>query len=66
MLFRFVLMAAALAGVAVTVMPALSGDAWWIRYLDFPRLQFFLAMLATVLLLLFLPGKSWTGWAARR
>ncbi len=63
MLLRFLLLAAALAGVAVTVMPALSGDTWWIRSLDFPRLQFLLAMLATVLLLLFLPGKGWAEWA---
>ncbi len=63
MLFRFLLWVAALAGVAVTVLPALSGDTWWIRALDFPRLQFLLAMLATALLLLFLPGKGWTGWA---
>jgi len=62
MLFRFLLWVAALAGVAVTVLPALSGDTWWIRALDFPRLQFLLAMLASVLLLLFLPGKGWTGW----
>ncbi len=63
-LSRVLLFATALAGVAVTIMPALSGDTWWIRYLDFPRLQFLLAMLAAaLLLLLFFPGKAWTEWA---
>lgn len=63
-LLRLLLVAAGFAGALVTVLPALSGDTWWLRYLDFPRLQFLAAMLAAALLLLFLPRKTWVGWTA--
>lgn len=61
---RWLLMLLALAGVVVTALPAFSGDTWWIRYLDFPRLEILIAMATVGLLLAVLPRRTWLGWAA--
>lgn len=45
------------AGAVVTVLPSMDSSAWWIRMLDFPRMQFLLALLATLVLLVALPGR---------
>lgn len=45
-ILRFVLLLVGLLGFAVAALPALAVDTWWIRFLDFPRLQFLLATLA--------------------
>ena len=52
---RWLLIVLAAAGVLVTCAPGLSGNTWWIRYLDFPRIEFFSAMLVVGFLLLVLP-----------
>lgn len=39
----------------MTGIPAASGDTWWIRYLDFPRLEFLIAILVVGVLLAALP-----------
>lgn len=54
----------ALAGVAVTVLPSVNGDMWWIRVLDFPRLEFLIAMAGVALLMALLPRRTWLSWAA--
>lgn len=61
---RVVLYLLVVAGVAVTVLPALNTSAWWIRVLDFPRLQFTVALAILLVLLLVLPGRfRWTSVA---
>lgn len=57
---RCLLLLFALAGVAATTLPAVNGDAWWIRTLAFPRPEFLIAM-AVALLLAPLPGRTWLG-----
>lgn len=50
--------------VIISLLPLIETNIWWIRYLDFPRLQ--LAILLVLLLALFLalrPGGGRLGWA---
>lgn len=54
-ILRWVLVILAVGGVFVTCAPGFSGNTWWIRYLDFPRIEFFSAMLVVGFLLLILP-----------
>jgi endonuclease/exonuclease/phosphatase (EEP) superfamily protein YafD len=61
---RSLLLLLALAGVAVTSLPAFNGDRWWIRVLDFPRIEFLIAMAAVALLLVLLPRRTWLSWVA--
>ena len=55
-MFRTVLSLAAsflaVAVVAASLLPALRTDAWWVRMLDFPRLQLLVAALAGIVLVL--------------
>jgi len=55
---RCLLLLLALAGVAATILPGVDGDTWWIRVLDFPRLEFLIAMAAVALLLALLPRRT--------
>ena len=64
MLARGLLLLLALAGVAVTALPAVSADTWWIRYLDFPRLEFMVLMAVVTALLVLLPRRTCLSWAA--
>ena len=58
MLARWLLILLALAGVAATIIPAIPGNIWWVRYLDFPRLEILIASAAVwVLLLLVSRGR---------
>lgn len=61
---RCLLLLLALAGVAATILPGVDGDTWWIRVLDFPRLEFLIAMAAVALLLALLPRRTCLSWAA--
>ncbi len=61
---RWLLLLLALAGVVVTVLPDMNGDTWWIRGLDFPRLEFLIAMAVVGLLLALLPRRTWLSWVA--
>ena len=62
-LFRALLIVASLGLIVATVLPAANTTAWWIRYLDFPRLEFAIGMLLVgVALLLLGPGRL--GWIA--
>lgn len=63
-IFRWLLLLLALAGVVVTVLPSVNGDTWWIRFLDFPRLEFLIAMAIVGILLLLLPRRTWLSWVA--
>jgi endonuclease/exonuclease/phosphatase (EEP) superfamily protein YafD len=58
----------ALVGIVVTCIPAASGDTWWIRFLDFPRLEFLVALLVIgallILMLLALRVRDWLGLLA--
>ncbi|PWS35044.1 endonuclease [Falsiroseomonas bella] len=54
---RYALFAAALAGGVVTLLPEFQSNAWWIRLLDFPRVQILAVLLALLVLLLALPGR---------
>ena len=43
---RWLLLLLALAGVIVTAIPGIFGSmTWWVRYLDYPRLEFLIGML---------------------
>ena len=47
-----------LAGVAiVSLLPLIESDSWWIRYLDFPRLQFAIAALLLLAIFFVLRGR---------
>ncbi|RYG29270.1 hypothetical protein EON81_27010, partial [bacterium] len=46
------------------VLPVIPTDAWWIRYLDYPRLQLTLVMLVALLAVVVLPGRTKTTWWA--
>lgn len=65
---RWAVLLLALVGVVVTFIPAASGDTWWIRFLDFPRLQFLVALLVIgallVLVLLASRPRGWLGLLA--
>lgn len=58
-----ILLLASLGLVVVTVLPSVDTATWWIRYLDFPRLEFALGMLG-IGLLLFLIGPGRLGGIA--
>lgn len=50
---------------AASLLPLIETDVWWIRYLDFPRVQF--AVAACVLLVLYFGVRGrpgWLGWMA--
>ncbi len=49
---RWLLILLALAGIAVTVIPAIPGNIWWVRYLDFTRIEILIASAAVWVLLL--------------
>ena len=49
---RWLLILLAAAGVVITVIPEVPGNIWWVRYLDFPRLEILIACAAVWLLLL--------------
>lgn len=61
---RWLLMLLALAGVFVTAMPGLHGNTWWIRYLDFPRLEFMIAMAVVAFGFALLPRRTWPATVA--
>lgn len=49
--------------VAVTLIPLLPSEKWWVRDLDFPRLQFAVLCLVSLLLnLTILDLECWIGW----
>ena len=57
-LARWLLILLALAAIAVTIIPAFPGNTWWVRYLDFPRIEILIASAAVwVLLLLVSRGR---------
>jgi endonuclease/exonuclease/phosphatase (EEP) superfamily protein YafD len=49
----------ALVLICVTLLPLLRSDAWWIRILDFPRIQF--AVLIVLTLMGYIALRSWQG-----
>ncbi len=61
---RWLLLVLALAGLVVTWLPYLRTDTWWIRYLDFPRIEFLAAMAIVAVLLVALPSRTWLNWGA--
>ncbi|WP_135817340.1 endonuclease/exonuclease/phosphatase family protein [Paracoccus liaowanqingii] len=51
--------------VMASLLPLLETNIWWIRFLDFPRLQFIVALIVLLLLFLAVRGRSgWMGWTA--
>ena len=64
---RALLLLVALIVIVVTVLPIWQTDLWWVRYLDYPRLEVLVAMPVVLALLLLLPRRglwSWCGAAA--
>src|SRR5690242_6447890 len=58
-LARWLLILLALAGIAAAVIPAIPGNIWWVRYLDFPRIEILIASAVVwVLLLLVSRGRA--------
>ena len=49
---RWVLILLAAAAVVVTIIPEIPGNIWWVRYLDFPRIEILIACAAAWVLLL--------------
>lgn len=65
---RWLLVAVSVSGLVATVLPTWRTDTWWVRYLDYPRLQV-TALLLAALLLMVSPslrwrGRAWIGWGA--
>ena len=55
----------AVAGFVVTFLPAWPTDLWWVRYLDYPRLEVLVAMAVVLALLIFLPRRDrWSLYCA--
>ncbi|RIX97980.1 hypothetical protein D3218_18020 [Aureimonas flava] len=50
----------AVLAFAATFLPLLPTDAWWVRYLDYPRLQITAAMLVLLAACLLVPGRRRT------
>ncbi|WP_160937297.1 endonuclease/exonuclease/phosphatase family protein [Teichococcus coralli] len=62
---RGVLSLLAVAGLTVTILPHAEATAWWVRTLDFPRLQFLIAQAVLLGLLLALPRRlHWSSMVA--
>ena len=55
---RLALLLLAFVGVLLSALPCLPGNAWWMRYPAFPRLQILLAMLVIALLLALVPHRG--------
>ena len=53
-LIRVLVLLLTLGLIIVTVLPAIQTSTWWIRYLDFPRLEFTIFMLLSALALIVL------------
>lgn len=52
-----------IAVVVASLLPLLETNAWWIRFLDFPRLQFMAALVVLLLFFLAMRGRSGRiGW----
>ncbi|MGB7406216.1 MAG: endonuclease/exonuclease/phosphatase family protein [Pacificimonas sp.] len=66
-LYRATLIIAAAFLIAVTILPVMPVDAWWIRVLDFPRVQI-VVLLSIVMALLAVSGRPrpwlWIGLCA--
>lgn len=57
-LLRWLLLLASVGLVVVTILPSIDTATWWVRYLDFPRLEFAIGMLLVGIVLLLLgPGR---------
>ncbi len=49
---RWLLLLGSVLAVAATFLPAWRTDVWWVRYLDYPRLQISALLLAALSLML--------------
>lgn len=58
---RYALYSAVVAAAAITLLPELDTNAWWVRLLDFPRVQVLVALLLVLVLLVALPGRRALG-----
>jgi endonuclease/exonuclease/phosphatase (EEP) superfamily protein YafD len=54
---RWLLILLAVAGIVVTIIPEIPGNIWWVRYLDFPRLEI-LIVCAVIWVLLLLVSRG--------
>lgn len=63
-ILRLLIALAAWALAGLTFLPMLRSDAWWLRMMDFPRLQYLAVLAVLALLLLVLPRDRGVG--ARR
>ena len=55
-ILRWLLLLLALAGVVVTAIPGILGSmTWWVRYLDYPRLEILIGMMIVWMVLALLP-----------
>ncbi|WP_019997315.1 endonuclease/exonuclease/phosphatase family protein [Aureimonas ureilytica] len=61
---RIALLAVSVLGLAATAIPLVPTDTWWIRFLDYPRLQVAIVMLALLVAVLVAPGRTGTTWLA--
>lgn len=60
-IIRWLLLLLGLAGLVLTCLPSVSTDTWWIRSIDFTRLQLLIAI-AIVWLGLALVARTWLSW----
>ncbi|RZA30863.1 MAG: hypothetical protein EOP02_00065 [Proteobacteria bacterium] len=59
---RSFLLLTAAVGFAVTALPHWPTNRWWVRYLDYPRLEVLVAMAVVLPLLLLLPRRGRWSW----
>ena len=61
---RALLLLLAAVGFVVTILPVWPTELWWVRYLDYPRLEVLVAMPVVLVLLLQLPRRGRWSWCA--
>ena len=61
---RWTLLLAAPVALAATVVPVWPTNTWWVRVLDYPRLQMLAAMFLALTVLVVLVRRGWAVWLA--
>lgn len=61
---RVALVLLALSVIVGSFLPVVDTDAWWVRMMDFPRLQLMLAAIALLFLVLWSAGRTLAGMGA--
>lgn len=61
---RIALLVVSVLLLVATVLPVIPTDTWWVRFLDYPRLQLTIVMLPVLVAVLITPGRTRMRWLA--